>query len=66
MRRTIGIQIGDEARGVGLLHYKSTGSRESAAVSNKMPAGWPASTVMRYGAMLAAKSCTSARLGRRF
>lgn len=30
MRRTIGIQIGDEARGVGLLHYNQQGSRESA------------------------------------
>ncbi|WP_230781698.1 type II toxin-antitoxin system HipA family toxin [Sphingomonas sp. Leaf37] len=30
MRRTIGIQIGDEARRVGLLHYNQQGSRESA------------------------------------
>ena len=38
MRRTIGIQIGDEARGVGLLHYNQQGNRESAGF--EYDAGW--------------------------
>lgn len=38
MRRTIGIQIGDEARSVGLLHYNQQGSRESAGF--EYDAGW--------------------------
>ena len=39
MMRTISIQIGDEARGVGLLHYNQQGSRESAGFEYDAP-GW--------------------------